>query len=170
MSSDRAKNIGLVIVLHVIFLVPYLFIPWRWMLDIVSAAMLVFAIYNLKDYGKEAWWAFWDGDRSRSALALYGVVLLFLSAILGRTYGISWRAAGSPAWVEATPLFAYTLYLLLIGFILFRKASPDPQVPRQTSPVVSWISIVVISVVLTMTKALEPLIMIVGKFVAHLAR
>lgn len=168
MNKDRAKNIGIFIVLHAIFFIPYLFIPSRWMLEGVSVAMLAFAIYNLRDYGLEAVNSFWGGDRSRAALALYGVVLLFLSAIWSRTYGIWNRAAGEPEWVDGTPIFAYGLYMLLIGLVFFRKASPDPTVPRQPSPWATWIAAIAIGLVLTATKVLEPVIMFASRLFARI--
>lgn len=168
MVSSRVKNIAVVLVLALFYIIPALFLPYERMLDLVSFLMLVFGIIGIGLILEESWGAFWSGDRDRSALALYGLFALFISVVVMRTYGILTRNVEGAAWLTETYMYSVLVYIQLIGLWLFSRASTPPTVSPKRSRWGQLIIGVVIGAIVASSKALEPILMAVGRLWSRL--
>lgn len=163
-DNSRIRNLAVLIVLVSLFAVPSLFLPSSLVLDIVSLFMLIFACTGLYLVTDEAWRAFWDGARDRAALALYGLFALFLSILLMRSYGILTRNIPSAQSVlEATHLYAAFVYLQFCGLYLFTRGATAPAVEGKRSRFGQLIAGIVIGALIASSKAIEPILMGIGK-------
>lgn len=163
MDNPRIRNVAVLLVLCLLYIIPALFIPYDRMLDLVSFLMLVFGITGLYLITEEAWGAFWAGERDRTALALYGLFALFLSAVAMRTYGILTRNVEGASWLTETYTYSSLVFLQFVGLFLFSRASTPPTVARKGGRWGQFALGILIGALIASSKALEPVLVAIGK-------
>ena len=169
-EHPRLRNIGVLIVLVLVFVIPAMFISPNHMMDLASGPMLVFSCYALFLIASEAWEAFWVGKSDRTAFALFGLSLLFSSIIVMRSYGLLTRNISGMAWLEDTYLYAAAIYCQFVGVFLFSRASAAPSVKPRSVGVGQLMAGVIIGAVVASSKVLEPALAMVGKLLGGLVR
>jgi hypothetical protein len=167
-DHPRVRNLSVLIVLSALFMIPSFFISRDHMLDIVSVLMLVFGIAALALISGEVWEAFWEGNRDRVAVGLYGLFALLLSVIVMRSYGILTRNVDAAKWLQETNTYAAMVYLQFVGLWLFFRASTPPTVPAKRSRWGQLVLGIFLGILLASSKALEPILMWVGKMLGRM--
>lgn len=162
-DHPRLRNLAVLIVLVLIYVIPAYFIDNRLMLDIVSGPMLLFGVYALFIIAREAWSAFWEGRTDRTAYALFGLSLVLLSVDLMRAYGLLTRNIPAMGWLEDTHLYPAAIYCQFAGLWLFTRASTPPQITPRRGGMGQIAAGVVIGMVVASSKMLEPVLAIIGK-------
>lgn len=169
-EHPRLRNIGVLLVLVLIFSIPALFVEPNHMMDAASGPMLIFSAYAMFLIAGEAWAAFWEGRSDRTAYALFGLSLLFASIIVMRSYGLVTRNIPGAEWIEHTHLYAAAIYAQFAGVFLFSRASTPPSVTPRRAGMGQLVAGVVIGAVIASSKVLEPLLAVLGKLFTGLVR
>ena len=169
-EHPRLRNIGVLLVLALIYIIPALFVDSRHMLDIVSGPMLIFGLYALWIIAGEAWGAFWDGRSDRTAYALFGLSLLLFSVDIMRAYGLGTRNFTGLEWLENTHLYPVAIYCQFCGIWLFTRASTPPSIEPRRGGLGQLVAGVIIGAVVASSKMLEPVMMFVGKLFTGLVK
>ena len=167
-DHPRLRNIGVLIVLILIFAIPAIFVSPSHMMDVTSGPMLVFAGYALILIAGEAWDAFWTGKSDRTAFALFGLCLLFGSIIVMRSYGLVTRNVPSLAWIEDTHVYAAAIFAQFTGVFLFSRASAPLVVSPRKSSMGQLFAGIIIGALIASSKLLEPLLAGVGRIMGRL--
>lgn len=162
-DNSRVRNLAVVLVLAAVFAIPAFFIPSHLMLDIVSLLMLVFGIAGLWLISQEAWVSFWDGNRDRASLALYGLFALFLSVVMMRSYGILTRNVAGAEWLSDTYTYSALVFVQGIGLWLFSRASTPPTVASKGGRWGQLAIGIIIGALIASSRILEPALMAIGK-------
>lgn len=170
MSEQRpTRNVAVALVLTATYVIPALFVEPQTMLDIISVPMLVFGGWGLCILFMETWKSFTSGDQSRAALGLFGIFLLLVSVVVMRPYGIATRnVPGAKEWLDSTHILPVALYLQALGLMFFTRASAAPYVPSKGRGIGQLIAGVVIGVLVASSKAVETILMGVGKIFSRL--
>jgi len=166
-DHPNVKNISVLLVLIAAFTIPALFLSKESMQDLVSVLMLVFACTSFYLVAGETWRSFWEDDRSRVALGLYGLFAVFLSVILTRTYGIMDRNVAGFWWVKETHTYSAFIFIQFVGLMMFARSSTPPSAPVKRSRWGQIILSLVIGLLIGSSKALEPILMWVGRWVGR---
>jgi len=169
-DHPRLRNIGVLIVLILIFSIPALFFSPNQMMDAASGPMLVFSCYAMFLIAGESWSAFWEGRSDRTAYALFGLTLLFASIIVMRSYGLVTRNIPGTEWVEHTHLYACAIFAQFVGVFLFSRASTPPSVTPRKAGIGQLVAGVMIGAIIASSKVLEPALAMVGKLLGGLVR
>lgn len=169
MTDKRpSRNLAVALVLIATYAIPALFIEPQTMLDIISVPMLVFGGWGLCILFVETWRAFISGEQGRAALGLFGIFLLLVSVVVMRPYGVATRnIAGAKDWLDSTHILPVALYLQALGLMFFTRASAAPYVPSKGRGIGQLIAGVVIGILVASSKALEPVLVWVGKIISR---
>jgi len=168
-EPSRVRNLAVLIILCVVFTIPALFLERGKLLDAVSFLMLLFGGIGLWQVSGEAWESFWAGNRDRYALGLYGLFALFLSVVLMRTYGITTRNnASADSFLEHTHVYAALVFIQFAGLLLFTKGASAPTVAGKRPRWGQLIGGVLIGVLLTSSKFLEPILAFISKLFSRI--
>jgi len=168
-EPSRVRNFAVLIVLCAIFTVPALFMERGPLLDGVSFLMIIFGVVGLWQVTPEAWEAFWHGSRDRYALGLYGLFALFLSVVLMRTYGITTRNnVSANAVLEDTHVYAALVFIQFAGLLLFTRGASAPTVSGKRTRWGQLIGGILIGILLTSSKFLEPVLMFFSKLFSRI--
>lgn len=174
-DNSRVRNWAVLIVLILVYAIPTFIISWlspepvKLTLDIFSVLMIAFGIVGLWLVSEETWAAFWAGERDRTALALYGLFTLFLSVILMRSYGVATRRNESlDAYLSSTYIYSALVYVQMAGLWLFSRASTPPSLPSKKSRWGQFALGILIGVLLASSRAIEPVLMALGRIWSRL--
>ena len=168
-EPSRVRNFAVLIVLCAIFTIPALFMDRGPLLDTVSFLMLLFGGVGLWQVTPEAWSEFWKGNRDRYALGLYGLFALFLSVVLMRTYGITTRNNTlANSVLEHTHVYAALVFVQFAGLLLFTRGASAPAVAGKRTRWGQLIGGVLIGILLTSSKFLEPILTFVSRLFSRL--
>ena len=172
-SHPRIRNIGVVVILALVYYIGVLItqaivgtepgVAPKAMLDVVSVPMLVFGMVLLAMLITDTMSAFWGGDRTRGATALYGLFLVVLSNDVMRTYGVSTRNIPSLAWLENTYIYSVAVYIAFIGLFFLSRATRAPEVDGKSSRWGGIAAGIVIGIVVGSSKMIEPAIAAIGR-------
>lgn len=163
-EPSRVRNLAVLLVLCAIFIIPATFLDKGRMLDTVSGLMLIFGCIGLWLVWGEAWANFWEGNRDRFALGLYGLAALFLSVVTMRSYGIITRNSESAsAFLEPTHTYAALVFLQFVGLMLFTRGAQTPSVAARRTKWGQWAAGIAIGILIGSSKFLEPILMWVSK-------
>lgn len=166
-DNSRVRNLAVLLILALAYIIPAIFIPQDRMLDLVSLFMLVFAISAMWMIAGETWLSFWAGHRDRAALGLMGLFAVFLSVILMRTYGILTRNVDGASWLTDTHVYSAMVFLQLIGLWLFSRGATTPAVEGRRSRWGRLIVGVIIGALIASSKMLEPALMWIGRLMGR---
>lgn len=162
-DHPRIRNLAMLIVLVLIYIIPAFFVSPDRMLDLASGPMMVFAIYALFLLAPEAWSAYWEGQSDRTAYALFGLSLLLTSIVTMRGYGLLTRNVEGLEWLENSYVYSAAIYAQFVGVFLFSQASTPPTVSPRRAGMGHVIAGVVIGILVASSKMLEPLLAMIGK-------
>lgn len=168
-EPSRVRNLAVLITLCAVFSVPAIFMERGPLLDTVSFLMLLFGGIGLWQVSGEAWEAFWAGNRDRYALGLYGLFALFLSVVLMRTYGITTRNNKTvDLMLEQTHIYAALVFIQFAGLMLFTRGASAPAVAGKRTWWGQLVGGILIGVLLTSSKFLEPVLMFFSKLFSRI--
>lgn len=181
-EHPRLRNLAVALVLVLIYVIPAQFFTGKQMMDIASIPMLIWGVFALALIAREAVVAWWQGRADRTAYALFGLSLLFLSVDVMRSYGLSTRnieyaPIGIRVVVEPfinwmasddSHVYAVAIYAQFIGIWFFTRASFQPTVKSRTYGFGQLIAGVVIGAVLASSKVLEPVLMFIGRLFSRI--
>lgn len=162
-NHPRIQNLAVLIVLVFLYLIPALLVPHEIMLDLVSAPLLVFGTYSLILLAQETGENFWEGQRSRAALALYGLFALFLSVIVTRSYGLVTRNLEGTGWLAESHIYSAALYIQFVGLWMFNKSAASPPIGPKKSGLGQLIAGVILGAIIVSSRLLEPVLALIGK-------
>lgn len=168
-DQNSLRNVAVLIVLALVYIVPALFIPSQAMLDIVSVPMLVFGAYAIYLVIGEAFNDFWSGRQDRAALGLFALTAILISVVITRPYGIITRnVEGASAILEPTHIYPIALYIQAIGLMLFSRASTPSAVAHKHTGIGQLVAGIVIGALVASSKVLEPILAGIGKIAGKL--
>lgn len=169
-SHPRIQNIAVLIVLTLIYLIPAFFLSNDATLDLVSVPLLIFGMWSFFLISGEAMQTFWEGQRGRAALALYGLFAIFLSVVATRLYGLTTRNLHGAGWLDESHIYSAAIYIQFIGLWMFTRGASTPTVGVSRSGWSQLIAGVVIGAIIASSKLLEPILVLVGKALSHFVR
>lgn len=162
-DNPRVQNFGVLFVLALIYIIPSIFLPNEVMLDAVSVPLLVFGMWSFFLLARETSETFWEGQRGRAALALYGLFAVFLSVIITRSYGLLTRNTNLTGTLDDTHIYSAALYIQFIGLWLFTRSAASPAISPAKNNFGQLVAGIILGAILASSRLLEPLLVMCGK-------